>query len=350
MRHPDKRTWIIMLPTSIGETALVCSFAEAFVKKHGYGITLVVKPEHFALTQMYPGRFEQVIVMELDEMAQAMRYFPPHQFEVDVPFAASCCHLGDARIDSICYLMKFPGRGGLNYLDMFRHLLMLPWDARIERPKVPADWLVKAQNYAKEIGLVPNKSIILFPATSSDPRKCPDILWNTLVARLKTKGYKIFCNMTGGIHKPQTMPIEGTTPIEVSMEMALPLVSLAGGSVCTGHGMQFLITLGGQFQRMTSFFPLTGNSKDYEQDGHLYASTMTQSQLMAPEMYLNIPYMEYGISTEASDEEIERIAIAAADQSALDPNCYRHFSAPGVLYVDAHADWLSKLIEPIKRQ
>ncbi len=168
LRHPDRRSWILLNPTSIGDTATVCAFAAAFVAQHGHGITMVVPPDHMAVTHMYPNRFLRVVKAERHVMMHIINnYVDPGRFELDVPMCAHPYDIGDCRVDELSYLFKFPGRGGISFADTFRYLLRLPWDAPFERPQVPAPWEAEAEQFANRIGMPKGRSVILFPATSS---------------------------------------------------------------------------------------------------------------------------------------------------------------------------------------
>jgi hypothetical protein len=347
LRHPEKRTWIILNPTSIGDTALICAFAKAFVETHGYGITMVVPEDHIPITQMYPGRFEQVLVADRETMLQMMNaYLPTHQFALDMPFCGHPYDMGDARTDSLGYLFKFPGRGGLSFIDMFRHILRLPWDAQIERPTIPALWAEEARDFAMSIGLEYRNSVTLFPANSSPIAQFPDILWSTLAARLIEKGYKVFCNMKGGNFRPETMPIAGTIPVEIPVHLSLPLVSLAGRTISGSNGMQFLQMLGGQFENMTVLFPVDSDFGDYEMNGRIYSPTSPISQIMCPELCVGISFTEYAVPHDGSAGELQKIAVAAADLSEDDPHRFTRLSGNRP-YIEENADWLSTLIEPV---
>ncbi|HWZ47454.1 MAG TPA: hypothetical protein VNX00_04450 [Herbaspirillum sp.] len=347
LRHPEKRTWIILNPTSIGDTALMCAFAKAFVETHGYGITMVVPEDHIPITQMYPGRFEQVLVADRETMHQMMNaYLPTHQFALDMPFCGHPYDLGDGRADELGYLFKFPGRGGLSFVDIFRHVLRLPWDAQIERPKIPEEWAREANEFAISASMEYHNSVILFPANSSPIAQFPDILWSTLVARLKANGYKVFCNMKGGNFRPQTMPIAGAIPIEIPVHLSLPLVSIAGRTISGSNGMQFLQMLGGRFENMTVMFPVSSQFGDFEMNGRIYSPTNPISQYMCPELCVDVSFAEYAVPHDGAEAELIQIATAVADLSENDPYCFCRMVGNGS-YIDENADWLRPLVEPL---
>jgi hypothetical protein len=348
LRHPDRRSWIIMNPCSIGDTAFVCALAREFVKQHGHGITMVVPPDHLPITAMFPNRFIRVLTADRPTMLRILnQYIDPSRFELDMPFCAHSYDHGDCRTDALMYLFKFPGRGGLSMADMFRHLLRLPWDACLDRPTIPPEWETEAQSLADTVGMDRGRSITLFPASSSPLVQLPDILWSTLVARLTERGYKVFCNMKGGHFWPKTMPIAGSIPIEIPVHLALPLVSFAGRAISSPNGMQFLALLGGRFEQMTVLAPATVNHDDFQLNERTHSVHVMLAQYMFPELCLGVPFEEYLVPHEASDDELVKHAIAVADQATDVPIHVRRLVSGGKLFIDEHHDWLKTLVQPL---
>jgi hypothetical protein len=353
VRHPQRRSWIIMNPTSIGDTALVCSLAREFVIQHGHGITMIVPPDHLPITQMFPDRFIRVLTADRSIMLSVMNnYIDANRFDLDVPFCGHPYDHGDCRGDGLFYLYKYPGRGGISLTDLFRHLLRLPWHARLDRPVIPAEWVMEAQEMAGKIGMERGRSVTLFPANSSPISQFPDLAWSTVVSRLIERGYRVFCNMKGGHFWPKTMPIAGSIPIEIPVHLALPLVSFAGRTISGPNGMQFLTMLGGRFEQMTVMAPVTGNRGDYQQNERTYHVSSMLAQYMCPEMCVGIPFAEYFVPHDASDEELKRHAIAVADQAVADqatadPGYIRRLGPDGRPFIEEQHDWLKTLIEPI---
>lgn len=348
IRDPDHRSWILLNPASIGDTTIVCAFAQAFVEQHGHAITMVIPHDHVAVAQLYPNRFLRVHTAERNLMMQiANNYLDPARFEIDVPICAHPYDLGDCRIDNLLYLYKYPGRGGITQTDMFRHLLRLPWEAKLERPSVPAEWDIEAEKIAQKIGMPKGESVILFPANSSEYPQFPDFFWETVVARLTQRGLKVFCNMRGGNFRPKTMPITGTTPIEVHIHQALPLVSYAGRTICSASGIQFLLLLGGRFAQMTVPMPLTKNTyADHHQNGRHYHSTAFMAQYMYPELPCDMPFAEFSVPFDGTEEDLRELAIAIADDVFDHPNCVQRMGPTGRRYLEEQGDWLRKLVTP----
>lgn len=349
VRHPEKRTWIILNPVSIGETTTVCALASAFVKKHGHGITLVIRPEQQAIAEMYPGRFEQVIVATQAEQGEMQRFLPPAQFELDIPFAASPDSLGDARTDNIYYILKHPNRGGLSTTDCYRHLLMLPWDSKLERPTIPMAWELEAQAYAEEVGIIPGESVILFPSTSSSHPQFPSFMWQTLIKRLHDNGKKVFCNMKGGLIHPEKLPIEGSLPIEVPIHLAMSLARIAGRIIMPPNGMHFLQMMGGQVPNLTVVVPANDPTSDFILNRRPYSTTLRFAEYTNPELLLDIPYAEFVIPHDPEQEtKIKECAIAVADYDLDHPSRYLRNGRGRPTFVEENRDWIGTLITPVQ--
>lgn len=348
MRDPSRRSWILLNPTSIGDTAIVCAFARAFVEHHGHAITMIVPPDHVPIAQMYPNRFLQIHTAERNLMMQiANNFLDPARFEIDIPICVHPYDLGDCRMDNLMYLYKYPGRGGLTQPDIYRHLLRLPWDARLDRPRATTEWDADAERIAQQIGMPKGESVILFPANSSEHPQFPDVFWETVAARLVQRGLKVFCNMRGGNFRPETMPIPGTIPIEIQMHQALSLVQYAGRTISSANGMQLLLLMGGKFSQMTVAMPIAKAFTDLHMNGRQYHSTAFMAQYMYPELLCNVPFAEFNVPFDGTEQELIEAATAVADDAFSHPSCVKRMGANGLTYIEEQNSWLRELVEPL---
>jgi hypothetical protein len=348
VRHPQLRTWIIMNPTSIGDTAIVCALAREFVKQHGHGITMIVPPDHIPITNMFPDRFVRVLTAERATMSYIINnYIDTNRFELDIPFCGHPYDHGDCRGDELLYLFKYPGRGGISFTDLMRYMLRLPWDSELERPTISPEWDAEALRLAENVGMPIGKAVLLFPATNSSLPQFPDLFWETLAARLAEHGHTVFTNMKGGTFRPNNMPISGTTPIEVPLHLALSLVRLAGRTICSSNGLQCLKLLGGRFRQMTVVMPMNRRVDDWERNSRKYCSEGHMHEYVSPELCLDAPFAEFAVPMEGNDQELKRVALAVADESFLDSACVKRAGTNGQSYLDEHRDWLSRLIQPL---
>ena len=346
LRDPNRRSWIFLNAASIGDTALVCAIAQAFVKQHGHAITIVVPPDHIALTQMYPNRFLKVHTAERSLVNMiANKYLDPLRFEIDVPIYPHPYVQGDCRLHDLLNLHKYPGRGGMSHTDMLRHLLRLPWEAQYERPNAPTQWDVEAEQIAQQIGMPKGESVILFPANNSKHPQFPDVFWETVVARLTQRGLKVFCNMRGGTYRPNTMPIVGTTPIDVQMHQALSLVNYAGRTVSSATGMQQLLLMGGRFKQMTVTMPISRTAA-FEMNQRSYPSTSFMAQYIYPEFLPGVPFAEFSVPYDGTEQELKELAIAIADDAFDHPSCIKRKGSNGRTFLEEQDGWLRQLMTP----
>lgn len=354
VRIPGQPAWIVLCGYAIGETAEFCALAHEFVKAHGHGVILLVTQKHVPVARMYRHRFMKVVVLP-DELMYAMLrsdYIPQDRFEINKPLSACWIDRGFRHSDGIKYLNKYPGRGGVSETDMMRFVLRLPWNAKLEAPAISAEAEQNAWELAKSKGLKLGRSVLLCPINNSAPRY-PDAFWGTVAARLHELGYTVFTNM-GGIkphNSPATMPVAGTIPVELPIEMVIPFIHLAGRVITGGNGMSFLTMLANlKTFRMTQLLPV---SKDV-QDGHSSLGVrapypqkggelISAFQYLSPELCVDTPLNEFLIPYDESPEELQRLARVVADQDTSDAACIKRYEADGRLYIDAHRDWLRDL-------
>ena len=357
IRIPGKPAWIILCGYAIGETALLCSLANEFVKTHGHGIVLVVTPKHVPVARMYAHRFLKVVVMPDDYMRIMLRsgYIPQDRFELDQPLSGCWIDLGFRASDGVKYLGRFPGRGGISEPDTLRFLLRLPWNARLDPPRISPEWEDDAWNFAKQGGLRSGRSVLLCPINNSQ-KKLPDIFWKTVAERLNDKGYKVFTNMGGlnPVNGPPTMPVEGTTPVDLPINLVVSFANFAGRVITGSNGMLNLMLLAGfETFKLTHLVqvPLDSDETDnsslgYKAPAQSKATALHGSafQILLPELCLRTPMDEFIVPDGSSPEEFVRLAIVVAEGNTEDSSCYTRYELNGKPFLQEHANWLKELI------
>lgn len=355
IRIPGKPAWIVLCGYAIGETSLFCSLADEFVKAHGHGIILVVTPKHAPVARMYAHRFLKIVTMPDEYMRYMLRsgYIPQERFELDQPLSGCWIDRGFRFSDGIKYLGRYPGRGGISDTDTMRFVLRLPWNARIEPPRISPEWEDEAWQLAKSVGLRTGRSVLLCPINNSS-KKLPDIFWKTIAARLNENGYKVFTNM-GGLNPfngPPTMPVEGTVPVNLPIHLVMPFINFAGWAITGTNGM-FFFTMIACFEniKLTNLVSVTSNTEETHSSLGYNAPLTRQLQVtgvsmqyIAPELCLKTPLDEYLSPYEASDDELMRLAVVVADQNTDDSSCIKRYETNGKLFVHEHADWLRHLV------
>jgi hypothetical protein len=350
LRDPDRRAWIILNPGSIGDTATVCALAAAFLKQHGHALRMVVPEEHACIAQMFPHQVMHLQPAHRGYMQQLMnKYIEPHRFELDVPFCAHPDYLGDCRTDEIKYLFKSPGRGGLNMTDAFRYVLRLPWDAPLNRPIVPDESEQEALLFADKAGLEIGNSVLLFPTDDAIRPQLPAIFWQTLAESLAARGIRVFTNVSSGGLAPNAISIAGATPISIPLHLLLPLSRLAGRVIDGGApGVLFLQLLSGGVRQLTSVLPIASDFSDFKKGDRHCSPTDYMAQFMYPEVCMGQPFEEFLVPFDAPAEELQRLAMAIADEAFDDPNCFRRVGDNGGSYGEENNEWLSALVAPLQ--
>jgi hypothetical protein len=247
LRLKDRRSWILMVPNSSGETALICGFAKSFAEKHGFGITLVIRDVHNPIASMYPGRFNAVMNLPFDAMRDFTTYglIPPNHFDVDFPFNTWPLQYGDRRLYNIFDLMEKPGgRGGLSLTDLYRHVLRLDWDAPIERATLPMEARLQAMKLMTSHDIEPGNSVILFPGNNTNA-PAPYAFWTAVTEAYQKKGMQVFTNTAGATFVPGQLPIPGTRALNLGLDTALALSEYAGHMIIGCNGLVILSLLAG---------------------------------------------------------------------------------------------------------
>ncbi|HXA46507.1 MAG TPA: hypothetical protein VNW52_02670 [Burkholderiaceae bacterium] len=354
VRIPGQPAWIIVCGYHIGEIADFCAFSSEFVKAHGHGIILVARGIHMHVAQMYMHNFLKVVAVT-DQMMTAMlytSYIPEGRFELDQPISACWIDRGFRQHDGIRYLSRYAGRGGISETDLMRLVLRLPWNAKMEAPRISLEWEDQSWQLARQVGLRVGRSVLLCPINNT-ARKLPDIFWTAVAERLIEQGFAVFTNV-GGLSATNglaTMPIAGTTAVDLPIHLAISFAHFAGRVITGGNGMSFLMMLARlKSFKITQVFPKSKNIQEkhssagerapYPVKG---AEVMGAFQYLCPELCVDAPFNEFILPFDESPEELSRLGRVVADQDIDDPACIRRYESNGKLFVEEHDDWLRPL-------
>jgi hypothetical protein len=355
VRIPGQPAWLVFCGYAIGETATFCALAGEFKKEHGHEIVIVITPKHQGVVNLYAHQFIKVVVVPDETMRTILRsgYIPQDRFELDQAFSPCWIDRGFRESDGIRFLWKFPGRGGISEMDLARMVLHLPWNSKLEPPRISKDIESSALRLAIDNGIQMGKSVLLCPINNSAP-KFPLIFWNELARLLTLKGLTVFTNM-GGLNKfngLSTMPIAGTIPIDLPIEFVIPFARFAGHIISGANGMYILVALAdnkkfelnqlisyskhsisGQSSRgfRSSTHPETGN--------HIVACF----QYLAPELCLNTNLHEFLFPYDADDSELIRLAHVLASKDTHDSSYISRKGTGNITYIKEHEDWLIDL-------
>ena len=241
IRTPGHPSWILMVPNSIGETVIVCALARAFIKEHGSGVTLVIRPEHRAIAEMYPDTFEKVVLLPLEAMREftTSGFVSPWQFERDVPINTWPQQYGDGRLCKLNELwVTSGGQCGLDLIDLYRHVLRLPWGAELAPPAPNAGHIRIAHQIIETHNVVPYKSVIFFPGSNTN-QPAPYAFWSELARQYGKRGCRVYSNSRGAMFLPGAMPVPGTELIDLPLEAVVHVCEFAGTVVAGSTGVVF---------------------------------------------------------------------------------------------------------------
>lgn len=241
LRDPNYRSWILINPTSIGDTWTVCALAHEFKKTHGGMLTMVIPDYQTPIAMMYRNSIDRIIPVDKAVLSGlCLRSHTLSYFGIDQPFVAHPFFQGDGRTTSLMNLFALPGRGGVFFADIYRYMLHLDWDTPLSLPTIPNDWRDEALNYAMSVGIEPGRSVILFPDNNT-AKPLPQEFWQRLVCALKDEGWKVFTNMAGNSSGPRSLLFDGSYPINLSIKLAIPLAELAGYFISGSNGLAALL-------------------------------------------------------------------------------------------------------------
>lgn len=316
VRDPDEKSWILLNPTSLGDTWTVCALARAFRETHGGKITMVVPQRQVEIAQLYEGDIGRII--SVDPMAlhnMCVKTQNLSRFELDTPIIAHPFWYGDGRLGELANLYRYPGRGGISFSDQFRYILHLDWDAPLAKPTVPAIWQEEARVYADQVGIVPGKSVILFPDNNTN-EPLPLEFWEPLVQHLNASGHVVFTNMYGNAAGPRTEPVKGSLPITVPLRLAIPLVERAGRFISTANGMAAML-VGCDVDANYSWITIKRGSVEA-----IHGQLSFISQSIRYSGFLHKSINEYRVDPDADMSEVVADIAADSPRSAIPPGVY----------------------------
>jgi hypothetical protein len=309
LRLSDRRSWILMVPNSIGEVVTICGFAKAFTEKHSHGITLVIRDVHKNLPQFYPGRFNAVITMSLELMRDLSNYgiINPNDFVLDVPFNTWPEQNGDGRLLEIHQLLSNGNsRGGLTYFDMYRHILRLDWNSPIEKGYISSELRTVALKYCEDHGITRGKSVILFPGGNTN-KPAPGVFWEAISKFYRNNGIDVYVNFRGSDFRPNTNNTLGTE-LDLPIDLAVAVSEYAGNLVTAVNGLVMLVLMVGL---KCNINVALSDQYDPQRSGvfkHLNPLSGCHL-LIAPEVAVNHDsYYEWVIRSDAAVAELEDIA------------------------------------------
>jgi len=236
--------WIFLVPSSLGEMAVVCALSAAFKAQHGGRICVVADQSRQAVFRLFP----DVDLMKASDM-HSMRTLSSSglldrlRFEVGYPQNLWVNQNRCGRSLALHQLfIEQPGRGGLSFIDLMRYTMNLPWDAQITRGVIGGDVSAAAQELAAAHGIEAGNSVVLFPGNNTN-KPADAAFWNALASACVKAGKTVFYGLDGANFKPDGLDIQGAQLNLSSPGLAMAVCEIAGHMVSGANGLMALSLL-----------------------------------------------------------------------------------------------------------
>lgn len=304
-RDPDQKSWILVNPAAIGDTWCTCALAGAFKAAHGGPLAVVIHENQMPIAQMYAHHFDRIICWEWERLSRfSIRLMGAGHFDIDEPIIAHPAWHGTGnQIFNLMIRLRYPGKGGLSFMDQWRMMLRLPWDAPIEKPTIPSAWRDEAMAYAREVGMKIGKSVIIFPDNNTNP-SLPSGVWEKLANAYAKEGLTVLTNMAGNRNGQRTAPLPGTLPIMITLQNAIPMVELAGRYASMANGLQAMLQGSGVDAKHTYLLHDAPKGHIWGKLGYKVDDMMMQSSFCSG--LGEPPFFEYLVNEQTMTDELAR--------------------------------------------
>jgi hypothetical protein len=220
--------------TRNGDAYHACSLARAFIETHGSKLPIYYIAAGVAQVQvaeLYRENFAELILEP--HLPQERSAWEAFFDESGLPqFAPGSPILLHPTVNAAtCALDRFSAENGLNWMQLYKHLLRLPAGTVPAAPPVRAEVVKRANQYCQEQGLVQGKSAILFPYAQS-LRADGLEHFGALAAELKAGGLKVFTSVS-----VNEQAASGTTPIFIPFSMLREVAEYAGWVIAVRSGI-----------------------------------------------------------------------------------------------------------------
>jgi hypothetical protein len=248
LRHPTHKTWILMSPSSIGETSVLCSLLEAFKQVHSLPITLVVPSHHEFIVRAFDPPIDKLILSDVESMRQlaTSSLIPRGMFAPDYPINTWANQINDTDPLRLYNLwIQSEGTRGLDFINLYRYNLRIGWESHVAFPKISNDWTVTAERLLAELGVSTPFSIIHAGNNTNLPiRKS---LLGSIVEKLHKEKRQILINEGGATFKSDRLSFDFIKYVDLPVDAAVCLTLLAESTIMGANGLStFLGALPGE--------------------------------------------------------------------------------------------------------
>jgi hypothetical protein len=104
--------------------------------------------------------------------------------------------------------------------------------------------------------------------------------------------------------------------------------------------------MGGRFKQMTVTMPIS-KTVEFRMNQRPYDSTAFMAQYIYPEFLTSVPFAEFSVPYDGTEQELKEIAIAVADDAFDHPSSVKRMGSNGRTYLEEQDGWLRQLIAPL---
>lgn len=229
--------WMLSVPYSLGEVAIVAAFAKAFKQQHGGALILLVDPAKFGVVKLFSDDTDGALQIPMGVLRglRTRGLIGPEVFRPGT--IHDVYHLNDAKLNLISLIdlrNQKPDRG-LSNLDALRFSMRLPWEAKLSRGRPGPEAIQAAQEIAARVGMEPGNSVILFPGNNTN-QPAPSEFWKQVATKARESGRKVFVNISGAAFLPPDLDIPGAAIELDDIPSAIATCAIAGRIVSGANG------------------------------------------------------------------------------------------------------------------
>jgi len=244
LRDPNKKTWILLSPSSLGETLTLCSLCDSFVKKHGYSITLVIPRGHEFITKCYPDLFYKIFFMTVDDMRLFWTYnlYPRNFFALDYPIITWSNQINETNPISLYELyIKTKGKQGLDFVNLNRFNLRLDWDCSVQLPSLPLQECNSTFERLKSEYNLKNDFVLLLYGNNTN-KPIPSKYLNSICKEYEQQGVEVIANGYGASFKSKIDQFSNVKFIDLSIHEAVSVALYSRAIIGGSNGLTNLLT------------------------------------------------------------------------------------------------------------
>lgn len=242
LRDPEQRGWILMSPSSIGETYALCAFLSEFKHEHKLPITLVIPHGHGVVLEIFNITVKRVVFADVMTMRRLSNYYgiPKGIFLPDMPINAWIGDEGGGGVGDLFKLwISSKGTKGLSLSDCYRFKLRLPWSSTMSVPVVPERLVNRGREIITEWGL--DSPISLIHSGNNTNAPIPDSLIEKIYFHIGKQGHRIIVNEGGASFRSRRFDFDFIRYVDLNLEDAIS-VSLCVDRILGGsNGLMNLL-------------------------------------------------------------------------------------------------------------